>query len=217
MSRFRFLKWASCLNLFVLLLIASSLIDNKNLTWIAIFICIFYFIFCKDNKVMNDDSALVYMSVFLFAPRISLIIVHAYMLGIYGDKDSALVIIVFVALIHYMLLSGLFDYLKISPDLEMFGLVKSNSRIAVSKMKRRFLSSWVMYYVYVIVTYIVAAFIRRFIVDAFDTSMKLMKMEVLPNLAKYIMIFLGIQILFRFFISLINAIRDEVKNEHRNL
>lgn len=61
MSRFRFLKWASCLNLFVLLLIASSLIDNKNLTWIAIFICIFYFIFCKDNKVMNDDSALVYI------------------------------------------------------------------------------------------------------------------------------------------------------------
>ena len=139
------------------------------------------------------------------------------MLGTYGDKDSALVIIVFVALIHYMLLSGLFDYLKISPDLEMFGLVGSNGRIAVSKMKRRLLSSWVMYYMYIIVTYIVAVFIRRFLVYAFDTSMKLMKMEVLPNLAKYIMIFLGIQILFRFFISLINAIRDEVNHEHKNL
>lgn len=217
MSRFKFLKWASCLNLFVLLLIASSLIDNKNLSWIAIFICIFYFIFCKDNKVMNDDSASVYMSVFLFAPRISLVIVHAYILGTYGDKDSALIIIVFVALIQYMLLSVLFDYLKISPDLEMFGLVRLNGKIAVSKMKRRFLSSWVMYYVYVIVTYIVAVFIRRFLIYAFDTSMKLMKMEVLPNLAKYIMIFLGIQILFRFFISLINAIRDEVKHEHKHL
>lgn len=217
MSQFRFLKWASCLNLFVLLLIASSLVDNKNLSWIAIFICIFYFIFCKDNKVMNDDSALVYTSVFLFAPRISLVIVHAYILGTYGDKDSALVIIVFVALIHYMLLSGLLDYLKISPGLEMFGLVRSNGRIAISKMKRRFLSSWVMYYVYVIMTYILAVFIRRFLVYVFDASMKLMKMEVLPNLAKYIMIFLGIQILFRFFISLINAIRDEVKNEHKHL
>lgn len=135
MNRFKLLKWASCLNLFALLLIASSLIDNKILTWIAIFTCIAYFIFCKDNKVMNGDSALVYMSVFLFAPRILLVIIHAHMLSIYGDKDNALVIVLFVALIHYLLLSGLFDYLKIPSNGEMFGLIRINNGITVSKTK----------------------------------------------------------------------------------
>lgn len=211
MSRVKLLKWASCLNLFMLLLVVSSLIENKSLSWLAVFIGVSYIIFCKDNRVMNEDSALLCMSVFYYAPRVLLVLVHAYILSIHGDKDSALMIIVFVILIQQILLSVLFGYLKISTGLGMFGLTASNAGIIVSKSKRRFLSSWVMYYVYITVSYVVAVFIRRVIVEVLGVGMALLKIEVLPNLSKYLLMFTGVQVLLKLGKLISSLYKSEVK------